>query len=246
MVGNLSPVLVSLVFLIINMVILSLILLAQSRGTVSQSHQDTQEPDDEDSKDSSPLKTADILGWEFGYAQATASEAMQDRHTMMNFYLLVVGIVGTGVLAVLGRQTDLPPGTGTVLMWLLVCVGWLYFLKLIRLRQAWHDSALAMNRIKDFYIEHGTEFDSNALSQAFRWRPGTLPAPDKRWTVFFYSAMLIALLNSVTYVAGGFLLDLQTTLSLPVTEQWLLFLLGIIFFAFHIWLYSAFLKPSPS
>ena len=246
MVGNLSPVVIALIFLLINMVILYLILLVQPPSKVDQYPPDTQDSNHIEIHKQRPLKAVEILSWEFEYARTTASEAMQDRHTMMNFYLLVVGIVGTGVIAVLSRETDLPPGTGTILMWLLVVVGWLYFLKLIRLRQAWHDSAQTMNRIKDFYFRHGTEFDRAVLSQAFRWQPETLPPPGKPWTVFFYSAALIALLNSVAYLAGGFLLDLQTTLSLPNVEQLWLILLGLVFFAFHIWLYFAFLKSSPA
>jgi len=60
---------------------------------------------------------------------------------MINFYLLVVGVVASGVVAALGQETGLPKAIGTLLLWLLCGIGWLYFLKLIRLRQTWHDSA---------------------------------------------------------------------------------------------------------
>ena len=79
---------------------------------------------------------------------------MAERHTMVNFYLLVAGVVTSGVVAVLGQGADLPKSIGTVLLWLLCGIGWLYFLGIIRLRQAWHESARTMNRIKEFYIEH--------------------------------------------------------------------------------------------
>jgi protein-S-isoprenylcysteine O-methyltransferase Ste14 len=182
---------------------------------------------------------------EFEYARTTASEAMQDRHTMINFYLLVAGVVASGVVAVLGQNTELPKAAGTVLLWLLCGIGWLYFLKLIRFRQAWHDSARAMNQIKDFYIQHAKDFEPDVLRDAFRWKIETLPPPDKPWTAYFYSAMLIGFLNSVAYMAGGALLDLDVTRS-----SWLvlglLALFGLAFFAFHVWLYFAFLKPEPS
>jgi hypothetical protein len=190
------------------------------------------------------LTASDILGWEFEYARITASEAMRDRHTMINFYLLSVGVIASGVVAVLARQTDLPKATSTLLLWLLCGIGWLYFLKLIRLRQSWHDSARTMNRIKDFYIQHAKEFTPDVLSNAFRWQAQTMPSPHKPWTLFFYSAMLIGFLDSVAYVGGSILLGSNTARCFEIYISLPLVLFGLIFFAFHIWLYFAFLKPT--
>jgi len=72
-----------------------------------------------------------------------------------------------------------------------------------------------MNQIKEFYIQHAQAFDSDVLRSAFHWQAHTLPAPDKPWNVFFYSAMLIGLLNCVAYAAGGALLDLTATQFFP-------------------------------
>ena len=64
--------------------------------------------------------------------------------------------------------------------------------------------------------------------------------------MFFYSATLIAFLDSVAYVAGGTLLALDA----PGSSLWPalgpLALFGLAFFAFHVWLYFAFLKPETS
>jgi hypothetical protein len=245
---NFNPILASSIFLTVNILILWVIL-QLNRQTESNANQNDRSQPEEDnaSQGQKFLAAADILGWEFEYARTTASEAMRDRHTMINFYLLIVGILASGVLAALGGDTNLPNVTETVLLWLLCGIGWLYFLKLIRLRQAWRDSAKTMNRIKDFYIQRAKEFDQAELRQAFRWQSHTLPAPDKPWTIFFYSAMLIGLLDSVAYVAGGALLDLEKTLSLPGSERGLLIVLGLAFFAFHVWLYFAFLRePDPA
>jgi hypothetical protein len=70
-----------------------------------------------------PLYSADILKLEFEYARVTASEAMQDRHTMVNFYLLAFGVIATGVVAILSRDADLPQSIGTLLLWILCAVG---------------------------------------------------------------------------------------------------------------------------
>jgi hypothetical protein len=171
---------------------------------------------------------------------------MQDRHTMINYYLLVTGVVVTGVVAARGKDTDLPKVTASILLWLLCLVGWFYFLTLIRLRQAWHDSVLAMNRIKQFYIEHARGIDAATLRGAFRWRPESVPPPDRASTVYFYSAMLIGFLSSIAYIAGGVLLliDQQPLQAGVPAAIGIIILMGFVFFAFHIWMYFAFLKPA--
>ena len=70
-------------------------------------------------------------------------------------------------------------------------------LKLIKLRQAWHDSVLAMNQIKDFYIAHFPE-----LQPAFRWRTGTIPAPGRAFTITFDLVALVALIDSAALGAA--------------------------------------------
>ena len=237
------PICVSFVFLLVNVVILAMIL-GQNRRTDDNPREQAAAPV-QGGRGEKVLSASDILGWEFEYARTTASEAMQDRHTMVNFYLLAAGVVASGVVALLGRDADLPGATGTVLLWLLCGIGWLYFLKIIRLRQAWHDSARTMNQIKEFYIQHVKEFDPDVLRSAFRWQAQTLPALDKPWTVFFYSGLLIGLLDSVAYVAGGVLLNLEAVWSSPLLVLGSLTLFGLAFFAFHVWLYFAFLRPKP-
>jgi hypothetical protein len=161
---------------------------------------------------------------------------------MVNFYLLAFGLIATGVLTVLSREADLPQSIGTLLLWILCAVGWLYFLKIIRLRQAWHESARAMNQIKEFFIQHDDHFEPEELRTAFRWQAHTLPSPDKPWTLFFYSAVLIALLDSMAYILGAALLDFYLSHSLPRVDFALYVIFGIGFLAFHIWLYFAFLR----
>jgi hypothetical protein len=234
---------VSLAFLIVNVLIL-LAILALNRRAGARSSKPAPPPPRP--RGEGHLDASDILKQEFEYARITASEAMQDRHTMVNFYLLAVGVVASGVVAVLGQDSELPKATGTALLWLLCCVGWLYFLKLVRLRQAWHDSARTMNRIKDFYVEHARDFEPEVLRSAFRWQSHTLPDPDKPWTVYFYSATLIGLLDSAAYAAGGALLGVDATRSLPWRALVLLVLFGLVFFTLHVWLYFAFLRPEPS
>jgi hypothetical protein len=237
-----GPILLSLAFLIANVVVLCVILWLNRR------------PDDETKSPNVPspaqkapgeLDASDILGWEFQYAQTTASEAMEQRHTLVNFYLLAAGVAASAAAAILGGDLVRLRGPGAVLLWVLCGIGWLYFLAIIRLRQAWHDSARAMNQIKEFYIQHAKDFEPDVLRAAFRWKAASLPRPEKAWTVFFYSAMIVSFIDSVAYVGGGVLLGLDEAFALPLPVAVVIAALGLIFFAFHVWLYSAFLKPRP-
>jgi hypothetical protein len=236
---NIYSVAISFGFLIANILVMRLILALNRRPSPKPS---LPPPPPEKPPLVKPLYSADILGWEFEYARFTASEAMKDRHTMVNFYLLAFGVIATGVLAILSREANLPQSIGTLLLWILCAVGWLYFLKIIRLRQAWHESAQAMNQIKEFFIQHDKHFEPAELRPAFRWQAHTLPSLDKPWTVFFYSAVLIALMDSMAYVLGAALLDLNLSLIIPRVDLWLYLIFGIGFLAFHLWLYFAFLK----
>jgi len=241
---TMDSIFLSVAFLLANVVSLGLILFFnRQRGTKSQKSRTPAVS----ASEKRVLAASDILGWEFEYARTTASEAMQDRHTMINYYLLVVAVVASGVTAVV-TQKDLEVGVswtvGTLLLWVLCGVGWFYFLKIIRLRQAWHDSARAMNQIKEFFFQYATEFDAEELRKAFRWQGHTMPSPGQPWTVFFYSAMLIGFLDAVAFVVGGFLIDSKA--SLTYFNVGALTVLGLLFFALHVYLYFAFLEQKPS
>ena len=217
---NISSVAISFSFLIANILVMRLILALNRRLDPKPS---PPPPPPGKQPQVKPLNSADIFGWEFEYARFTASEAMHDRHTMVNFYLLAFGVIATGVLAIVSREADLPQSIGTLLLWILCAVGWLYFLKIIRLRQAWHESAQAMNHIKEFFIQHDEHFDPDELRSAFLWQAHTLPSRDKPWTLFFYSALLIALLDSMAYVLGAALLDLNLSHCHPTCRSGVIF-----------------------
>jgi arginine exporter protein ArgO len=242
-----QPIWLSLAFMIVNVVVLWVILKLNQRPPAPG----PKPPGDAAPAQEAPqarkelLEASEILGWEFQYAQATASEAMEQRHTLANLYLLITGAAVSAVAAILGGDPARLRVPGVVLLWVLCGIGWLYFLAIIRLRQAWHDSARAMNQIKEFYIQHAGGFEPDLLRTAFRWQANSLPRPEKAWTVFFYSAMLISFIDSVAYVGGSVLLGLDATLALPLANAVILVMFGLVFFAFHVWLYFAFLRPRP-
>ena len=100
------------------------------------------------------LEPEKILEMEFEYARATAEQSQDDRTAVMTLYLVLVGGVGSAT-----QFASAAPGdTGTHKIFLIVFLllgitGFITVMKLVRLRQAWYESAKAMNQIKKFYLE---------------------------------------------------------------------------------------------
>lgn len=155
---------------------------------------------------SAELHAEEILKLEFEYARETAYQALNDRTVIVNLYLILVGAVGSLLLAAasIAPRLDIPPQALTLLFVVLGILGVLTLFKLIRLRQAWFDSARAMNAIKAFYLEKFPE-----LAPAFVWKTTTIPAPDKAWTITFILSTMVMLLSSISFSAALHLLEIR-------------------------------------
>ena len=107
---------------------------------------------------------------------------------------------------------------------------------LIQLRAAWHDSALAMNKLKEFCINNNT-IEASKLSAAFHWRLASLPEANKLWNVFFYSATFIAFLSSAAFACGVALLGHNAGIShyflFGISILYLLILFAIFLIFYH-------------
>ncbi len=184
-----------------------------------------------------------ILENEYEYGSKTAEQAMEHRLTIVNFYLLIAGGVGTGVVSLASNNPALAVA-GVPLLWLMSIVGGILFLQIVALRVAWANSVMAMNYIKEFMIVNGSPLYGDALRVAFFFKPESIPATHKRGNVFYYSAFLIALLNSAAFFAGIFLLGLnqhaQLTDPSSVVVAVILFL-GLL--AGHMWVFDMLLIP---
>ena len=108
-----------------------------------------------------------ILVAEFHYARETAAQAMDDRHKMVQFYVIsifipfltaVIGLIAIGAKSVELIQMPLFRYALTGAFILLFIMGLLFLLKLIRLRVAWFQSAKCMNKIKHYYSVHLKDF----------------------------------------------------------------------------------------
>ncbi len=154
----------------------------------------------------------EILIAEFNYARETAAQAMDDRHKMVNFFLIIVGILANAIGLILFSEKKnvffesvmvQKVGVGIILL-LVFLIGLLYLLKLVHLRMAWFESALCMNQVKDYYDERFPQ--ANLKKKAFRWTRQTLISQDisKLTTIFGLSALLIICIDSCAFL--GFLL----------------------------------------
>jgi len=154
-----------------------------------------------------------VLIREFDYIRETAAQAMNDRHTMVNYFIIITGafitIIGGRIF---GAEEALNnPKYISILIGVSIIIniiGWIYFMHIIRLRQAWCDSAAAMNQIKEFFIINGRVPDDIARS-AFLWDSKTIPKPGKKSNVSYYSAMSISFVSTVVLLFASWLLSPQ-------------------------------------
>ncbi len=173
-------------------------------------------PADAGSRDTA-LRLESMLLEEFNYASVTAYQANEDRARMFNLYLLLIGVLGSGLAAAYQLGGGLKSYAGELSVALLLVAGFMgiaFFIKLIRLRQAWRESALAMSLIKEYYI---AQFSASAphAARAFYWRLRTLPTGEKRTSTTAVVCGTVALLGSLCFAGAAVVLGL---LFLP---QWL-------------------------
>jgi len=151
------------------------------------------------------LKRDEILKTEFEYAANSAFQANEDRSKAASFFLVSVGsliaaILGVGNFSLSGNSLIGLAG----IFFVLTLLGLLTVMQLVRLRQAWIESAKVMNKIKDYYIKNFPELadEPNQSVGAFRWRTSSIPKPFKLQSVSFYTVMEVALLSGLTFGAG--------------------------------------------
>lgn len=146
-----------------------------------------------------------ILQMEFNYIKDNAGQAISDRYMMLNFYIGICTAVGSVILGLLGMQSGEVPRTVLIGIALLgvttTVIGWVFVLIMIRLRQAWRESILALNNIKEYFISNNED-----LSEVFLWRNNAVPRATKLLTIHFYSTLLVIFLSSsFLAISMGFL-----------------------------------------
>lgn len=149
-----------------------------------------------------------ILGMEFNYASVTAYQAMEDRARIFNLYLLLVGVLASALTAVyqLGIKGYAQPLT-ILLLLLAGVLGVVFFMQIIRLRRAFRDSVIAMNRIKEYYLKRLLPVAPDA-TQAFHWRLRSIPSGERLGSVTFLVSFTIAFLGSLCF-AGALMVGIK-------------------------------------
>lgn len=138
-----------------------------------------------------------LLALEYDYAKASAQAAMEDRHKMVNFFVSFFGIVFSAIFG-LANFTETPDQEVIfIILFAGFFVGFLFFMNIVRLRQAWYGSVQAMNALKSYVFAQDPE--DKAFQAAFVWKARTIPRPGKGWTTFFFSAVTVAFLNSILF-----------------------------------------------
>ncbi len=140
-----------------------------------------------------------ILELEYKYASETAFQAMEDRHKIVSFFISLTGIVSSVIFGINEFSKGINPTVIAFFSYIGFVIGLLFLMNLVRLRQAWHESIRVMNQIKSYYFQKSVLKD---LKDAFLWREETIPKPEKGWTIFFFSVILIALLDSILFAVS--------------------------------------------
>lgn len=186
----------------------------------------------------SVLDADQLLTAEFQYITQTAFQANEDRARVSTFYIVTLGSLVAGLfsgqLETAGDPADINRSFA-ILFFAVSLFGLLTLLQLVRLRQAWRESALAMNQIKQFYIEH---YPDLPLNDALRWQNANLPALYKPWSIGFLQMLQVAILSGVTFGTAVLFLGFaagQSYWSMAIA-------LGLLFAILQVFLYWRLLR----
>ena len=154
------------------------------------------------------LNIENLLIEEFKYAGSTAYQALEDRARIVNLYYILLGILVTGLSAIYQISGSAHSYSQLLVIIVLLVVSGLsvtFFINIIRLRQSFLESIIAMNVIKDFYIQQFQQQMPN-IDKVFRWRLKTIPTGERVGSVTFIMGYLIALVGSLCLAVAAFLI----------------------------------------
>lgn len=153
------------------------------------------------------LRLESMMLAEFNYASATAYQALEDRGRMFNFYLGIAGVLASGLGALYGFGNNVGQAQALAMALLILAgfIGVIFFLKIVRIRQAFDDSLLTMNVIKEHYIK---EFTGKvpAVDQIFRWRTASMPSGRRFGSLTFLVCFAITFIDSFALGLAAFII----------------------------------------
>ena len=192
------------------------------------------------------FEISEILLKEFDYIRETSIQINNDRQNMSQHYLYITGsVLGATIVPLLVTRDSISSQNVFAIILAASCIinfiGWIYFMQLMRLRQAWCDSATAMNQIKEFFIVNGRVPDDIARS-AFLWDVKTIPRAGKKNNSFYYSGLLISLVSAIVILSASWIFSpnfSSGSISLFTVS------IALYHFIFQIFCYSLFLDYIP-
>lgn len=162
------------------------------------------DPRSYDKKLDTVLSIESLLIEEYKYASTTAYQSLEDRARVINIYYIFLGILATGLATIYQFSGPTRTYSQSLVILILFVAGGLsftFFINVIRLRQAFRESIVSMNVIKEFYI-HQFQQQMPQIEQAFRWRLKTIPSGERIGSVTFWMSFLIALTGSLCLAAA--------------------------------------------
>lgn len=185
------------------------------RSTSYGNNDSTDQENDSNRRFDTSLKIENMLLEEFNYVSVTAYQAMEDRARISSFYYILLGVLVSALVAIIQfsggtRYISLP--LVAILLFIGALISISFFITLIRLRQAYKESLLTMNVIKEFYIDQFKQ-QMPAIEQAFRWRLATMPKGERIGSVTFVIAALNAFIGSLC-LAGALFFFTEQAISI--------------------------------
>jgi hypothetical protein len=180
----------------------------QARSAPFRHNDPSQQGNGSGNKLNAMLNLENILLEEFNYASLTAYQAIEDRARISGFYYLLLGTLAAGVAAIFQLSGTSHTYTEPLLIGLLLVaaiMSYIFFVKIIRLRQAHRHSLVYMNAIKEFYISQFQQ-QMPQIEHVFRWRLRTMPRGERLGSVTFIISALIVFMGSVFSACALFLL----------------------------------------
>lgn len=181
----------------------------------------------------------ELLEAEFNYIAQTAFQANEDRARVATFYLVAVGSLVAALFSTQFFNGQLDPhliaSAFCGLFFILTLLGTLTSLQLARLRAAWHESAQAMNQLKDYWIRQSKD---KKLKNAFRWDSSTLPAIYKIDSISYYQLLEVALLSGLTFGVAVYFFQLAIGYQCAVCNWAYSIAFGLLAMITQLWLYK--------
>lgn len=181
----------------------------------------------------------EILKAEYDYIAQTAFQANEDRARVSSFYLLAVGSLGAALFSTQLFDQNFDPvfiaGAFSGLFFVLTALGTLTTLQLSRLRSAWYESMLAMNQIKDYWLNQSKD---KGFKHAFRWDTGSLPRKYKLNSVSYYQTVEVAFLSGITFGAAVYFFQKAVRYDCQICNWAYTIVAGFLVFLIQLFIYK--------